>query len=126
MPDDVRRPAEKGLKVLDEVYGEGFSAIFADATDPFMVESADHVFGEIWSRPGLSIRDRRLLCMGAVAAFGQADIFANHAAGALASGDLDADQLQEVVLHLSCYVGASNGTMAYRGALEALKRTEAK
>jgi UDP-N-acetyl-D-mannosaminuronate dehydrogenase len=35
---------------------------------------------------------------------------------------LDVDQQQEAVLHLSVYAGASNGTMAYRGALEAIER----
>ena len=123
--DDPRRPSRKGLETLDQVYGQGFSAIFADSSDPLALEAADHVFGEIWNRPGLSVRDRRLLCLGVIAAFGQQDIFAVHAKGALESGDLDVDQLQEAVLHLSVYAGASNGTMAYRGALEAIEKHEA-
>jgi 4-carboxymuconolactone decarboxylase len=120
-----RRPARAGLEMMDAIYGEGFSDEYADSTEPFILDLADHLFGEIWNRPGLSLRDRRLLTMGAVAAFGQADLFAVHAGGALKSGDLDPDQLHEVVLHLSLYAGASNGAMVRRGALEALAKHEA-
>jgi 4-carboxymuconolactone decarboxylase len=123
--DDAREQSQVGLDMIDKVLGEGVSANFAGSTEPFLQDVTDHVFGEIWNRPGLSIRDRRLLTMGVLAAFGQSETFALHAAGALRSGDVDADQLREIVLHLSYYAGSSNGTMIRRGVVEVLAKHEA-
>ncbi|MTD58940.1 carboxymuconolactone decarboxylase family protein [Amycolatopsis pithecellobii] len=119
---DTRHPV--GLDIVDKVLGEGFSANFA-SPEPFVQDAADHLYGEIWSRPGLSIRDRRLLTLGVLAAFGQGDQFALHAAGALKSGDLDADQLHEIVLHLAYYAGSSRGTVLRRAVLDALAQHKA-
>jgi alkylhydroperoxidase/carboxymuconolactone decarboxylase family protein YurZ len=122
---DPRDSCQVGLDMIDTIYGDGFSRNFANSTEPFLIDTTEHLFGEIWSRPGLSIRDRRLLSLGVLAAFGQADLIALHAAGALKSGDLDADQLHEAVLHLSYYAGGSNATMVRRGVADALSRHEA-
>lgn len=116
--------SQTGLEMIDTVYGEGFRDNFTGSTEPFLQDTVDHLFGQIWSRPGLSVRDRRLLSMGVLGAFGRSDLFAVHAAGALRSGDLDAEQLQEVVLHLAYYAGAVNGTMIRRGLNEALAATK--
>lgn len=124
--DDVHSSTEVGLEMIDRVYGGGFSSNFAGSTEPFVQDAADHLFGEIWSRAGLSIRDRRLLSLGVIAAQGHTDLFALHATGALRSGDLDADQLHEVVLHVSHYAGGTNGTMVRRGALQAIAQHEAE
>ena len=123
--DDIRQRSQAGLDMIDQVLGEGVSANFAGSSEPFLQDVTDHVFGEIWTRPGLSVRDRRLLTMGVLAAFGQSDTFALHAAGALKSGDLDGDQLREIVLHLSYYAGSSNGTMIRRGVVDVLAKHEA-
>ena len=41
---------------------------------PFPSKTAEILFGEIWNRPQLSIRDRRLLVIGATAMLGRADL----------------------------------------------------
>ena len=117
--DDTRPETQRGLAMIDAVYGEGFRANFTGAADPFMQDTVDHLFGEVWSRTGLSIRDRRLLTMGVLAALGREELFAVHATGALKSGDLDAEQLHEIVLHLAYYAGGVNGTTIRRGVLAA-------
>ena len=119
---EAHSDSEIGLRMIDTVLGDGVSAYFAGSTEPLMQDTTDHLFGEIWSRPGLSVRDRRLLTMGVIAAFGQADTFAAHATGARKSGDLDPDQLREIVLHLAYYAGASNATMISRGLADALAK----
>lgn len=52
---------ELGLKTMDAVYGPGFSKTMPEVSNPMLQDTIDHLFGEVWSRPGLSIRDRRLL-----------------------------------------------------------------
>ena len=61
---------ERGLAMMTEVYGFDMS----DGPGDYFGETADHLFGRIWARPGLSHRDRRLLLLGALTAQGNSDI----------------------------------------------------
>ncbi|SEP48634.1 carboxymuconolactone decarboxylase family protein [Amycolatopsis saalfeldensis] len=118
--------SELGRKMMDQVYGEGFSENLPVAATPMLEKTVDHLFGEIWSRPGLSVRDRRLLVLGATAALGRADLIRIQVEGALANGELTAEQLREAVLHLHYYVGWGNGTQVHNGVEAALLAHEAK
>ena len=62
---------QQGLKVMDEVYGAGFTDTLPREYTPVLEKTVEHLFGESWSRPGLSVRDRRLLVIGATAALGR-------------------------------------------------------
>jgi 4-carboxymuconolactone decarboxylase len=117
---------ERGLRAMGEVYGTAFDmdgASFAEApaeSKPFFESTVDHLFGEIWARPGLSIRDRRLLTIGATAALGRADLIEVQIAGALVHNELDEEQIGEIVLHLAHYTGWPNGVAVQEGAKRAL------
>ncbi|MFF1736324.1 NAD(P)-binding domain-containing protein [Streptomyces sp. NPDC058247] len=113
-------PLQRGLAMMDKVYGPGFSTTMPDELDPYTNETVQHLFGDIWSRPGLSVRDRRLLVIGATAALGRADLMQIQVQGALAKQELTKDQLNEAVLHLAFYVGWGNATSAHRGITAAL------
>jgi alkylhydroperoxidase/carboxymuconolactone decarboxylase family protein YurZ len=63
------------------------------------------VFGGLWSRPGLSIRDRRLINVTLLAILGRDDITPFHVRAALESGDLDAAELEEVGVQVAFYAG---------------------
>ena len=63
------------------------------------------VFGGLWARPGLSIRDRRLINLTLLALLGRDDITPFHVRAALESGDLDAAELEEVGVQLAFYTG---------------------
>jgi len=63
------------------------------------------VFGGLWSRPGLSIRDRRLINLTLLAILGRDDITPFHVRAALESGDLDPDQMEELCVQLAFYAG---------------------
>jgi 4-carboxymuconolactone decarboxylase len=115
-----------GLKMMDQVYGEGFSRNLPAERTPMLEMTVDHLFGEIWRRPDLSVRDRRLLVLGATAALGRADLIQVQVEGALANEELTAEQLREAVLHLHYYVGWGNGTQVNKGVEAALRAHEAK
>jgi 4-carboxymuconolactone decarboxylase len=106
---------ELGLKTMDAVYGPGFSKTMPEVSNPMLQDTIDHLFGEIWSRPGLSIRDRRLLVIGATAALGRADLIEIQARGALLNEELSPAELREAVLQLHYYVGWGNGTQVHNG-----------
>jgi 4-carboxymuconolactone decarboxylase len=69
----------------------------------------DYLYGEIWTRPVLTRRERRIvaLCSAAIVeSRAEADA---HALAALKSGDLSFEELQELVLHLAVYCGWPTG-----------------
>lgn len=89
----------------DETYR---TVMMVDAPPPpSLTDSAgrEQPLGNVWSRPGLSIRDRRIVtlaCVGAVVDVLQLDA---HVYAALKSGDLSIAQLNEFTLHFAVYCG---------------------
>ena len=102
MADANRR--RRGLDKFNEVYAGKLPAPPA-GTLAFFDLMLEQLFGEVWTRPALSLRDRRLLVMGAIAALGERDLFGIQVRSALQNGELTAEQCREVVIHLTQYVG---------------------
>lgn len=112
-----------GGTMMGKVYGKDFPSPNAKlGQSPFMDETMGHLFADIWSRPGLSVRDRRLLVLGATAALGRADLIEVQVNGALENGELNKTELDEIVLQLAFYVGWGNSTSVMRGIQAALAR----
>lgn len=126
MADSERR--QRGIEMLKEVYAgdvvvppEGYA--FTDV----MLEQ---VFAEVWSRDVLSIRDRRLLLLGIIAEKGEAMTFGIQAKAALKRGELEPDELRELLLMIAQYSGypraaALIGTVEQKIAEVAKEKEEA-
>ena len=99
--DDLPELRRRGLEKMEEVYGFEMS----DGDGDFFRYTADHLFADIWNRPGLSNRDRRLLLIGMLAGQGAQDVLTIQVPAAYQSGDLDATALREIVIFLSHYAG---------------------
>ena len=95
-----------GLSMMSEVYGFDMT----DGPGDYFAETADHLFGRIWSRPGLTHRDRRLLLLGALTAQGNTDVADIQVGAALGNGELTPEELEEIVLFLCYYAGWPGGT----------------
>ena len=78
------------------------------ARDPVMKKFIDvateTVFGSLWARPGLDIKTRTLICVVSDAATGRHPELDIHLRFALKEGWTE-DELTEVLLHLTGYVG---------------------
>ena len=114
-----------GMAKMDEVYG--FS-VDPDAIEgPYVDVTVDHLFGAIWTREGLDIRDRRMLTIGVLAALGQAPLLEIQFRSALDRGELSEEQVREIVLHLAHYIGwpMSTGVNAAAEKIIAQRRTAA-
>jgi 4-carboxymuconolactone decarboxylase len=99
---------------MQEVYG--WSVDPDTLPGDYVAVTVDHLFGTIWARPGLGMRDRRLLTIGVVASLGQPEILEILFTSAMAAGELDEAQLREVVLHLTHYIGWPLSTGVWRTA----------
>jgi 4-carboxymuconolactone decarboxylase len=72
---------------------------------PFQDLMLEQLFGEIWTRESLSVRDRRLVTMGIIAALGEREPFCIQVRSALKNGELTAEQVREMLLHITQYAG---------------------
>lgn len=70
----------------------------------FIDVATETVFGALWARPGLDFKTRTLICVVADAATGRHPELDIHLRLALKQGWSE-DELVEVLLHLSGYVG---------------------
>ena len=101
-PGDRR---QRGLAKMQEVYGWEFQ----DGPGDFFGYTADHLFADIWSRPGLDTGQRRLLLIGLLAGQGRHDVLGIQLEAALTSGELDAEALRELVVFLAHSAGWPTG-----------------
>jgi 4-carboxymuconolactone decarboxylase len=93
----------RGIAKMQEVYG--FSVDPDTIAGPYVAFTVDHLFGEVWTRPELDNRDRRLMTIGVLAALGQSQLVEIQFQSALDREELTEDQVRETVVHLAHYVG---------------------
>ena len=103
--DDLPETRRRGLERMEQVYGFDMT----DGVGDFFGYTADHLFADIWNRPGLCDRDRRLLLIGLLAGTGGHDVLTIQIPAAYAAGELDEEQLREIVIFLCHYAGWPNG-----------------
>jgi 4-carboxymuconolactone decarboxylase len=93
----------QGMAKMDEVYG--FSVDPDQIPGPYVDFTVDHLFGAVWTRPALDIRDRRLMTIGVLAALGLTPLVEIQFRAALERGELTEEQVRETVVHLTHYIG---------------------
>jgi 4-carboxymuconolactone decarboxylase len=96
--DERRR---KGLEKMNEVYGWEMPDLPGD----YFAMTVEHLFGTVWTRPELAIRDRRLMLLAVLTAQGQDDLLEIQINAALQNGELTREELREVALFVTHYVG---------------------
>jgi 4-carboxymuconolactone decarboxylase len=102
--NDEKRRLERGYEMYRAVYGEDMPQPDPNAS-LYVGQMMRHLFADTWGREALSVRDRRLVIMGVLAATGQADKVEIQFRRAHELGELSLDQLEEVVLQLVAYCG---------------------
>ncbi len=103
MADHERR--ERGLAMFKEVYAGVVPVPPEDRQGAFFHQTIDQLFAENWTRPSLSIAQRRLVTLGAVAALGETEMFEVQLRAAIVRGELGKQQIEDLVLFLPAYVG---------------------
>ena len=119
---------EAGMKVRKEVVGaERVDAVMKDLdeiTKPIHTLITEYCWGEIWTRPGLDVRSRRILVIGTMIAIGRWEEFQMHAAAAMREGGFTPGDLKEIVLQQAIYCGvpAAHHALTIVAELEAAAR----
>jgi 4-carboxymuconolactone decarboxylase len=101
--DELRR---KGLAKMNEVYAWEMP----DMPGEFFALTVDHLFGTIWTRQGLSMRDRRMMLLGVLTTLGQEELMEVQVNAILQNGELTREELREMSIFLTHYVGFPLGS----------------
>ena len=115
MDESERRDA--GSKVRRRVLGGAHVEQATFQTTPLTAEFQDlitrYAWGEIWTRPGLDERSRRILVLGTLIALGRFDEFRMHARAAMNEGGFTENDLKEIVLQQAIYCGVPAANTAF-------------
>ena len=108
--DELRK---KDLHKMNEVYGWEMP----DMPGDYFALTVDHLFGTIWNRPGLSMRDKRIMTLSVVTALGLQDLAEVQVNAALQNEELTEEELREMAIFLTHYVGFPLGS-GFNGVVE--------
>src|ERR671925_795792 len=114
---------QKGAAIRRQLMGDAAversaREIYSDPVmEKFIDVATETVFGALWTRPGLDLKTRTLVCVVSDAATGREPELAIHLRFALRQGWTE-DELTEAMLHLTGYIGLP----LVRGAMLVAKR----
>ena len=117
------KPARELLtSMLGEPFAQGLAA--AAEKDGFGSSLArlavDFAFNDVWNRPGLDRRSRSIMTMGMLLAMGLPNEFKNHVRAGLGNG-LTPQEIEELIVHASVYVGLPLAGEAMQAATAVLR-----
>ena len=125
--DDKER-YERGVAARRRVLGDAWvDRADANRTD-FNAEFQDFItrcgWGEIWTRPHLDERTRRILVIGTMMALNKWEEFGMHVRAALTQGGFSPDDIKEILMQQAIYCGVPAGNHAFRVAAEIVKEVK--
>jgi 3-oxoadipate enol-lactonase/4-carboxymuconolactone decarboxylase len=118
---------ERGMttrrSVLGDTHVDNAIARTTEFDEAFQTYITEGAWGAVWSRPGLTLRERSLLTLTLLAALGHEEEFAMHVR-ATANTGASADDIKEALLHVAVYSGVPAANAAYRIAKQELAKLE--
>ncbi|MEH3159581.1 MAG: 3-oxoadipate enol-lactonase [Sphingomonas taxi] len=111
---------EQGLANRRRVLGDEWVDASLAARTPFNAEFQAMItriaWAEIWGRPGLDDRTRRLLVIAITASLGRWEEFGLHVRAGLSRGGFTRDDLKEVLMQTAIYAGVPAANTAFAEA----------
>ena len=111
-------------KVLGEDYVEKAFRSADEFSAPFQEVATEFAWGSVWTRPGLSLRDRSLVTLAQCIALNRPNEIRIHLRGALRNG-VTKEELRELCLHSFLYCGGPAALDAFQTVKSALPGIEA-
>ena len=115
---------QAGLAARREILGDAWVEKSLKARTEFTADFQDiitrNVWNEIWNRPGLDQKTRRLLVLAMTASLGAWEEFRLHVRAGLEQNGFTESELQEVLLQIVVYAGAPGGNTAFSEAAKVI------
>ena len=120
---DTKDLAAKGLKLRKDMVGaaavEQRMAALGEFGEPLQHIINAYAYGDIWSRPGLTLGVKSLAMIAMMAAANRPAELRVHLKGALKNG-CTPEQIREVLLLVALYCGIPAANEAHRAAIDVL------
>jgi len=124
LPEGGDNRFETGMKVRRSVLGDAHvdraEAAKTDFDEDFQRLITEGAWGSVWSRPGLTRRERSLLTITLLAALGHDEELAMHIR-ATANTGASPDDIKEALLHVAIYAGVPAANRAIKIAKAAFE-----
>jgi 4-carboxymuconolactone decarboxylase len=117
---------ERGVEMFNEVYCGDLGALPAPGQSRFIDHMLETLFGALWADETLSIRERRLLLIGVIAAQGDDTTLTIQLRSALKRGELTPAQLEAITVFLTQYIGYPKGSRLFSIASQLLAQSKEK
>ncbi|MFM2327073.1 MAG: 4-carboxymuconolactone decarboxylase [Bacteroidota bacterium] len=118
---------KKGMEIRRSVLGNAHvdkaEANKTDFDKDFQEYITNNAWGAVWSRPGLTTRERSLITIALLAALGHEEELAMHIKATKNTGATEND-VKEVLLHTAVYAGVPVANGAIKIAKEIFKSKE--
>jgi 4-carboxymuconolactone decarboxylase len=121
MADSERR--RRGAEMMTRVYA-GDVQVPPAGQSAFVDLMLEQVFAEVWTREELSVRDRRLVLIGIIAALGEKDTFQIQVRAALKNGELTPAQVREALIMIANYAGYPRAAGLFGGTEQTIAAFE--
>lgn len=115
---DIRRAIMGDSWVTNAQAGDG------DALDHFTQISIEHVWRNVWPRPGLELSYRSTVTIAVLASLEAAGELQAHVRGALRNGLLTPTQIREIILQTIPYIGFPRARHAVEAVNDILLEAE--
>ncbi|HEX3996400.1 MAG TPA: carboxymuconolactone decarboxylase family protein [Acetobacteraceae bacterium] len=127
MADSPRREAGRAMrrKLMGDAYANKLDgSVYRDPImEKFAEVTQETIFGTLWTRPGLDLKTRALICVISDTATGRYEELKLHLRFARNHGWTE-DELSEALLHLTGYIGAPLVRGAMLTAVELFKEMQ--
>jgi 4-carboxymuconolactone decarboxylase len=107
---------KKRRKVLGDAWVDRSNAKKTEFNAEFLDLISRYAWGEIWTRPGLDDRTRRLLVLGSMIALGRWEEFKLHVRAAVVEGGITKNDIKEVIMQQAIYCGVPAANTAFHTA----------
>jgi 3-oxoadipate enol-lactonase/4-carboxymuconolactone decarboxylase len=111
---------QAGLAIRRKILGDAWVDRSLAARTQFTADFQDmitrNVWNEIWNRPGLDFKTRRLLVLAITASLGAWEEFRLHVRAGLEEQGFSQDELKEVLLQVAVYAGVPAANTAFAEA----------
>jgi 4-carboxymuconolactone decarboxylase len=123
---DERERHAAGMHIRRDVLGNAHVDRAVARTTPLTADFQDlitrYAWGEIWTRPGLDVRSRRLIVIGTLVALGRFDELRMHVRAALEDNGLTVGEIKEVILQQAIYCGVPAANTAFEVVREVVEQ----
>jgi 4-carboxymuconolactone decarboxylase len=114
---------EKGAAKMKQLFGAEPRP--GTMHEDFLQITVENLFGDIWNRPGLELRERSLITVAALTVLARERELKVHLRGALNAG-ISREKINEIMIHLAHYGGWPVGVNGLRIAKELFEETDSK